>query len=294
MSRHIEREVDFRFIPPEGLDLTPDLVINLYDIVQCWGNVKEPFVKFNHEDDKLGFTLYITGSTLPGVKSMNIFKSIIPRHGITLINIEGEEVEGFILWDNDLTPKEAASMIEKIDEAALQRGEAFLMGGVFVRISREVSSDRRKRDEALAGLSFDEILDRRKELKEASPQPRPGIKIAVVDADTTKLFIEDPENSVFSQPRHRQSEPPYVSHPLTQIFYHFLENEDFSALPQEVQETLRVSADEQKRNVPLEERTYILDMSQAPEEYLIADDEAWNFILTKREFTTVGPHLHVV
>lgn len=101
MSRHSERE--FHFTSIEGLEgLTPDLVLNLSDILHCWGRVEEQRVLFNHEDKESGRALHMTGSVLPGVRSMSIFKSAIPRHGTTLININGEG-EGFILWDNDLT-----------------------------------------------------------------------------------------------------------------------------------------------------------------------------------------------
>ncbi len=96
--------------------ITPELISDIYDIVEKFGNIheEEHTIDFKSGDIGLGYELYISKSTTPENRNLIVSKHLVMSYGSEFVSYEN----GFIIWDKTLTVEEVKNAIQKIDEFA--------------------------------------------------------------------------------------------------------------------------------------------------------------------------------
>ncbi len=108
------------------LDLTPQILFNLFDITTKWGTLRAGgMVSFpaNFPEEGIGFLIAVHPQT-KGMFVAKEAKSLGPgmyaaEDGMFLITLENEAM---IMWDRRITAKEAAQAIKKVDELVSEYG----------------------------------------------------------------------------------------------------------------------------------------------------------------------------
>lgn len=95
--------------------ITPELISDIYDIVEKFGIIHEgdQTIDFKSGDLGLGYELYISRSSIQENKNLIVSKNLVMSQS-ELIPTK----DGLIAWDSTLTVEEVNNAIEKIDELA--------------------------------------------------------------------------------------------------------------------------------------------------------------------------------